>query len=195
MALTKGEATKRAILDGALVIASRHGLEGLTIGKLAEETGLSKSGLFAHFGSKQNLDVEVVGAARERFIAEVIAPALQAPRGEPRVRALVDRWLAWGGRPGGCIFVALSAELDDQPGPARDALEEAMRDLLDVIANAARIAVAEGHFAKGLDTQQFAFELYGIMLASHHLIRFHKDPKGLARTRKAFERLVDNSRA
>ncbi|HTM21042.1 MAG TPA: TetR/AcrR family transcriptional regulator [Kofleriaceae bacterium] len=190
----KGEATRRAILDGAVALASRHGLEGCTIGRLAEETGLSKSGLFAHFGSKENLDVEVVRAARGHFVAEVIAPALKAARGEPRLRALLDRWLTWIQHPGGCIFVALSAELDDQPGSARDALEEAMRDWLDVLASAAGIAVDEGHFRKGTDTRQFAFELYGVMLASHHLIRFHHDPKGLIRTRKAFERLIESCR-
>ncbi len=194
MAQSKGEATRKAILDGAVALASRTGLEGLTIGKLAEELGLSKSGLFAHFGSKEKLDVEVVRAAREQFVAEVVAPALKAPRGEPRLRALLERWVDWGRREGGCIFVALSAELDDKPGPARDALEEAMRDWLDTLAGAAKITVAEGHFRKSIDPDQFAFELYGVMLASHHLIRFHKDPRAMARTRKAFDRLLDSCR-
>src|SRR3970282_986308 len=98
MAPSKGEATRKAILHGAVTLASRSGLEGLTIGKLAEELGLSQSGLFAHFGSNERRDVEGVRAAREQFIAEVVAPALRAPRGEPRLRALLDRWVAWGRR-------------------------------------------------------------------------------------------------
>jgi AcrR family transcriptional regulator len=177
-----------------MALASTVGLEGLTIGRLAERLNLSKSGLFAHFRSKDKLAVEVIEAAREKFVAEVVTPALRAKRGEPRLRAFVDRWLAWGERPGGCIFVALAAELDDQPGPARDALAAAQKDWLDTLAGAAQIAVSERHFKKELDVQQFAFELYGIMLAYHHLLRFLRDPKALARTRRAVERLLEDSR-
>ena len=190
----KGEATRKAILADAMALASTVGLEGLTIGRLAERLNLSKSGLFAHFKSKENLALEVIEAARLQFVEAVVAPALRSPRGEPRVRALVDRWLAWGQRPGGCIFVALAAELDDQPGPARDALAAAQRDWLDTLAGAARIAVAEGHFKKDLDVQQLAFELYGLMLGFHHLLRFLQDPKAVARTRRAVDRLLEGSR-
>jgi AcrR family transcriptional regulator len=192
--MRKGEMTRQAILDRATALASTVGLEGLTIGRLAEELGLSKSGLFAHFRSKENLEVEVIGHARELFIAQVLAPALKAPRGEPRVRALFERWLAWGARPGGCIFIALSVELDDQPGPTRDALLATQRDWLDSLATAARIAREEGHFRADLDPQLFAFELYGIGVASHTLGRLLKAPEISEHTRRAFEALLLRSR-
>jgi len=192
--MTKGEDTRRAILDSAVSLATRSGLEGLTIGKLADELGLSKSGLFAHFGSKEKLAVDIIGAARDQFVATVVKPALGVERGEPRLRALLERWLRWAERPGGCIFVALSAELDDQPGAARDALDETMREWLDVLAGAVKLASTEGHFRKGLDAQQIAFELYGVMLATHFQIHFQRDPRGQARARKAFDRLLDSCR-
>src|SRR5688572_14945444 len=132
--MRKGEATRAAILDRATQLARTAGVEGLTIGRLATELSLSKSGLFAHFGSKEALQVAVIEHAREQFVTRVIAPALKVTRGEPRLRALVDRWMTWGSDPGGCIFMALSGELDDRPGPARDALATALRDLLDAIA-------------------------------------------------------------
>src|SRR5512138_1517343 len=160
--VAKGEQTRQAILTRAFEIAKMVGLSGLTIGRLAEETGLSKSGLFAHFGSKEALEVAVVEEAGRQFVQEVMVPALRQPRGEPRVRALFERWLAWGERPGGCFFVGASAELDDRPGPPRDALVQAAKDWIDAIATAAEIAVSEGHFRADLDARQFAFELYGI---------------------------------
>ena len=166
------------------------GVSGLTIGRLAEEMGLSKSGLFAHFGSKEALDVAVVEEASRQFVQEVMVPALREPRGEPRVRALFERWLVWGQRPGGCFFVGASAELDDRVGPSRDALARADKDWLDELAKAARIAVREGHFATTIDPDQFAFELNGIMLSFHQFHRFLREPEALARTRRAFDRLV-----
>ena len=188
--MSKGEQTRQAILGRAFELASVVGVSGLTIGRLAEETGLSKSGLFAHFGSKEALDVAVVEEASRQFVQEVMVPALREPRGEPRVRALFDRWLVWGQRPGGCFFVGASAELDDRVGPSRDALARADKDWLDELAKAARIAVREGHFAATLDPDQFAFELNGIMLGFHQFHRFLREPEALARTRRAFDRLV-----
>ena len=188
--MSKGEQTRQAILGRAFELASVVGVSGLTIGRLAEETGLSKSGLFAHFGSKEALDVAVVEEASRQFVQEVMVPALREPRGEPRVRALFDRWLVWGQRPGGCFFVGASAELDDRVGPSRDALARADKDWLDELAKAARIAVREGHFAAALDPDQFAFELNGIMLGFHQFHRFLREPEALARTRRAFDRLV-----
>src|SRR5712691_5887824 len=115
---TKGEDTRSAVLGSALSLATQLGLEGVTIGKLAEHVGMSKSGLFAHFSSKENLQVAVLEEATARFVALVVTPALKKPRGEPRVRALLDRWLDWSRAdflPGGCIFVTASVELDDRP--------------------------------------------------------------------------------
>lgn len=192
--MRKGEATRAAILDRATDLARSAGVEGLSIGRLATEMSLSKSGLFAHFGSKEALQVAVVEHAREQFVARVVAPGLKAPRGEPRLRALFDRWMAWGAEPGGCIFMALSAELDDRPGPARDALASALRDLMDVLATTTRVAIDEKHFRPDVDPQQVAFEIYGIMAASHAAARLVSDPKAGARTRRAFDALLIRSR-
>jgi AcrR family transcriptional regulator len=188
--VAKGDETRQAILTRAFELASVTGVMGLSIGRLAEETGLSKSGLFAHFGSKEALEVAVVEEAQRQFVQDVMVPALQKPRGEPRVRALFERWLAWGLRPGGCFFVGASAELDDRPGAPRDALVQAMKDWCDSIATAVRIAIHEGHFASDVDPEQIAFEIYAMMSGVHTFARFLHDPKSVARVREAFERLI-----
>jgi AcrR family transcriptional regulator len=193
--MAKGEQTRQAILSRAFELANVVGVGGVTIGRLAEATGLSKSGLFAHFGSKEALEVAVVEEAARQFVQEVMVPALRKPRGEPRVRALFEHWMAWGERPGGCFFVGASAELDDRPGPQRDALVRANKDWVDAIATAAEIAVAEGHFRSDLDARQFAFELYGIMLATHTFSRFLHDRGAKGRTQQAFDRLLAAARA
>jgi len=192
--MTKGDETRQAILSRAFELANVIGVSGLTIGRLAEATGLSKSGLFAHFGSKEALEVAVVEEASRQFVQEVMVPALAKPRGEPRVKALYDHWLHWGERPGGCFFVGASAELDDRPGPPRDALVRACKDWIDAIATAAQIAVTEGHFRSDLEARQFAFELYGIMLAAHTFSRFLHDRGARGRTQEAFDRLLAASR-
>jgi len=192
--MAKGEETRQAILSRAFELANVVGVSGLSIGQLAEATGLSKSGLFAHFGSKEALEVAVVEEAARQFVQDVMVPALRQPRGEPRVRALFERWLAWGQRPGGCFFVGASAELDDRPGAPRDALVQACKDWIDALATAAQIGVTEGHFRSDLDSRQFAFELYGIMLSTHTFVRFLHDPTSLERSRHAFDRLVAATR-
>lgn len=188
--MPKGEETRAAILTRAFELSNVVGVTGLSIGRLAEETGLSKSGLFAHFGSKEALETAVVEEARRQFVQDVMVPALRQPRGEPRVRALFERWLAWGLRPGGCFFVATSAELDDRPGLPRDALVQAMKDWTESIATAVRIAQTEGHFTSDVDPDQIAFEIYGIMTGVHTYARFLHDPKAVSRARSAFERLL-----
>ena len=192
--MSKGEETRQAILTRAFALANLTGLSGLSIGHLAEATGLSKSGLFAHFGSKEALEVAVVEEAVRQFVQAVMVPALREPRGEPRVRALFERWFAWGDRPGGCFFVGASAELDDRPGPARDALVHSAKDWIDELANAARIAVTEGHFRADLDIAQFAFEEYGLMLGAHMYLRFLDHTDAVARARAAFDRLIEAAR-
>lgn len=193
--MAKGEETRQAILARAFELATVAGVSGLSIGRLAEATGLSKSGLFAHFGSKEALEVAVVQEASRQFVHDVMIPALREPRGEPRVRALFDRWLAWGQRPGGCFFVAATAELDDRPGPPRDALVQASKDWIDELGKAAQIAIREGHFRGDLDPEQFAFEEYGVMLGAHTFLHFLRDPRAIARARAGFERLLDAARA
>jgi AcrR family transcriptional regulator len=194
----KGEETRERILEHALKQASLAGLEGLTVGSLASELGLSKSGLFAHFGSKDSLQVQVLQEATALFEQQVIRPALKEPRGEPRVRALFDYWLTWGHRnsatPGGCIFVAASVELDDKPGPARDFLVAAQKQSIAALSKAARIAIEVGHFRADLDPDQFAFQFYALILGFHHVSRLLHDPKAEERVRAAFEQLLAQSR-
>jgi AcrR family transcriptional regulator len=197
--VTKGEQTRQAILDHALELATRVGFEGLTIGRLADDLGLSKSGLFAHFKAKEELQLEVLRTAAERFVSDVVRPALAAPRGEPRVRALFERQIAWERSwdrvAGGCPMVAASIELDDRPGRARDYLVQSQRDWAETIANAARAAVREGHFRSDLDCEQFAYDFSGIMLAYHHAARLMKDTRARQRAEAAFESLLRGARA
>lgn len=196
--LTKGEETRAAILDSALAMASRLGLEGVSIGGLASEVGMSKSGLYAHFESKEALQLDVMETAVQRFVELVISPALKQPRGEPRVRALFDRWLLWEQaefQPGGCIFIATAQELDDRPGPLRDRLVSYQRDWLSALATATRIALEEGHFRPDLDDRQTAYDIYAIILAFHHFSRLLRDPDAEMRARNSFEALLDSCRA
>jgi len=193
----KGELTRQAIVERAARVASRVGLAGLTIGELADELQISKSGLFAHFGSKEALQLQVLEFGAQRFVDAVVRPTLAAPRGEPRVRELFERWLAWPAASGlaGCLFVALATELDDRGGPARERLVQLERDWLDMIANCFRTGLSEGHFRGDLDAEQCAHELHGILLACHHAVRLLRDESALARTRRAFERLLADARA
>jgi AcrR family transcriptional regulator len=193
----KGEETRQSILKHAASLATEVGLDGLTIGRLADDLGLSKSGLFAHFESKELLQLAAMEFAAQRFIDTAVKPSLGAPRGEPRVKAFFENWLAWpkkSGLPGGCFFIAVATELDDQAGPVRDRLVQLQRDWLDALAQGVRIAIAEGHFRKDVDPDQFAYEMYGIMLVTHHFTRLLRDPKAETRARKAFEGLLAKSR-
>lgn len=191
--MRKGEQTKRDILGEAVALASEIGLEGLSIGPLAARLGLSKSGLFAHFGSREELQLATLRRAQERFEQTVFRPALAAPRGLARLRALLDRWLAWAddtGLPGGCVILGATAEYDDRPGPIRDALADGQRRLREAIARAVGIAIAEGELAPDTDPDQFAFEMFAIVIAAHHDRRLLADPLVDRRARRAFGRLV-----
>ncbi|MFE0251644.1 TetR/AcrR family transcriptional regulator [Streptomyces sp. NPDC059010] len=194
--MSKGADTKQAILDEATRIASMVGLGGVTIGSLAARTQLSKSGLFAHFRSKESLQLQVLEHATGKFVDGVILPALDTPRGEPRLRELFDGWLRWASDalPGGCLFVAAGTEFDDQPGPVRDRLVRNQRDWMDVIAQVFRTGVADGPFRPDADPDQFAQDLYGVMLGYHHANRLLRDPQAEARARRAFEVLLDAAR-
>jgi AcrR family transcriptional regulator len=193
----KGEETRRDILDHALCLASELGVEGLSIGALAARVGMSKSGLFAHFSSKDNLQVAVIEDASRRFVETVVLPALKKPRGEPRLRALFEGWLRWSQQdfmPGGCVFMAAAAELDDRPGPARERLVANQRDWLDTLAGAARIAVQEGHFRRDLDPEQFAFEALGMFASCAFYTRLLRAEDASARVRSGFDRLIGDAR-
>jgi AcrR family transcriptional regulator len=196
--VSKGEATRDRIVERAWQLASRDGLSGLSIGKLALELGLSKSGLFAHFGSKEGLELEVLKAAAQQFTETVMRPAFAAPRGLQRVRRLFKGWLAWTidpARPGGCLLYAAGVELDDSAGPQRDFLVGAQAGLQAAVAKSARLTVETGEFKADLDCEQFAFDMLGIVLSYQHARRLLRDPKAEARAKLAFERLIATSAA
>jgi AcrR family transcriptional regulator len=188
--VSKGEETRAAVLEQAVDVARRVGLSGLTIGSLAEQAELSKSGLFGHFRSKEALQLQVLEYARARFEEAVARPALRAPRGEPRLRELFDRWLTWGALPGGCPFVVAATEFDDRPGTVRDRLVRDERDLFEAIGTVFRSGVAEGQFRDDADPDQFAQDLYGVILARHHMLRLLGDERADSRARHAFEALL-----
>jgi len=195
---SKGEETRAMILNHALALVSQYGLESISIGQLAKEVGMSKSGLFAHFESKENLQLEVLRSAVDRFVQGVLAPALKEPRGEPRVRKLIENWLAWAEekfQPGGCVFLGVASELDDRPGPLRDFLVDTQRDWLSGLATSATIAVREGHFRADLDVEQFAYEVYSITLSYHHFRRLLRDAQAARRAQASFEALLADARA
>lgn len=196
--MSKGEETRRRIVERGLALASSLGLEALTLGTLADDLKLSKSGLFAHFESKEAIQRAVLQEATERFVQLVIAPALSKPRGEPRVRALFENQLAWirgGHQRGGCIFMSSAVEYDDRPGAIQDQLLQSQRDWLDVLARAAHIAVQERQFHEGLDPEQFAHEAQSIALGFNYAYKLLRDPKALERSHAAFEALIARAKA
>ncbi|MDX1376352.1 MAG: TetR/AcrR family transcriptional regulator [Burkholderiales bacterium] len=191
--LSKGEQTRAAILDRALDIASRLGLEGLTIGSLAEATGMSKSGLFAHFGSREELQLAVLEHGAHRFGEHVLAPAVAIGRGLPRLRALFEHWLDWtasSGLAGGCILLSAAHEYDDRPGPIRDAVAAGQRRGLAVIERAVRLAIEERHLRPDADAAQIAFEMLGLILATHNHRRLLGDREARNRALAAFDNLM-----
>ena len=195
--MPKGAETKQAILHQGVETAFRVGLGRLTIGELARGTGLSKSGLFAHFRSKQALQLEVLGQARAEFTDAVIRPAIAMPRGEPRVRELFDRWADRGLRrsPGCCLFVKAITEFEGQAGPVHDQLIQDHRDLYDSIAQIFRTGITEGHFRDDADPIQFAFALDGVMFAGYHWLPVYGAEQTVTRSRRAFEALLDAVRS
>jgi AcrR family transcriptional regulator len=191
--MSKGEHTRAAILEVALAQASEAGFESLTIGSLADRAGLSKSGLFAHFGSREELQVAAIEAAAARFTETVFLPALKARRGMPRLRALFDHWLDWTGRSGlthGCPMQAAAVEFDDRPGPVRDAVVEHFARLERELGRAVELAVGQGHLRADLDVEQFVFEMMGIIFAYYHGARLFEVSRYATRARVAFERLI-----
>jgi AcrR family transcriptional regulator len=188
--MSKGEATRVVILDEAGQLARRVGLGGLTIGSLATQTGMSKSGLFAHFGSKESLQLQVVEHSAERFTQQVIRPALREPRGEPRLRALFEGWLRWGSAAGGCPLVAAAFEVDDQPGPLRDQVVSTQRDWIDTLAMVVTGGITEGQFRPDTDPRQLTQDIEGVMLAYHFASRLLSDPDAADRARRALDVLL-----
>lgn len=190
----KGEITRHAILDEAVTQARFQGLSGLTIGSLAERSGLSKSGLYAHFRSKEALQLETMAHHRERFITEVIRPALTKPRGEERLRALVALWIAWYEHPGGCLFLAAATEFDDLPGPLHDQMVADEHDLIDTLRQVGGTLVRTGDLAHDTDLDQLSQEVFGILLGYNWMNRILNDPKAEDRAWVALDRLLDGLR-
>lgn len=196
--LTKGAQTKQQIVDKALALAGAVGLEALSLGSLAQALGLSKSGLFAHFQSKEALQVDVLKEAIDRFSRQVVVPALAAPRGRPRLEALLTNYLGWleaSSETGGCIFMSLSHEFDDRPGPVRDLLAQSQRDWIATIARVVQGAIDAGHFQKDLDPKQFAFELEGLGMAFRHHTNLLGDQRAAKLVKSGFDRLLAHAHA
>jgi AcrR family transcriptional regulator len=193
---SKGEATRALILECALHHAAVHGFEALTIGVLAEQTGLSKSGLFAHFGSKEDLQIATLDEAVRRYQQAAVLPALAAPRGLKRLTALFENWIAWTetSELSACPMMAAAGEFDRRDGPMRDAVEGHLRRLHAETAKCVEMAIATGEFASGTDAEQFAFELFGIVATFYRSRNLFRDRDAAVRARAAFDRLVDHAR-
>ncbi|HKX44284.1 MAG TPA: TetR/AcrR family transcriptional regulator [Burkholderiaceae bacterium] len=188
----KGRQTRAAILDAALTLASHMGLEGLSIGALAEVTQMSKSGVFAHFGSREELQISVVREYHAKFEDEVFRPAMKARRGLPRLRTLFDRWFKRVSVEidAGCIYISGAVEFDDRPGPVRDALVTMVQTWQDALERAIGIAIEEGHLRADTDPKQMLFEVHGLILALHHDARFLRHAGADVRARAAFENVL-----
>jgi AcrR family transcriptional regulator len=196
--VSKGERTRAAILDEALRLVSKAGLDGLTIGTLADATGMSKSGLFAHFGSREELLLAVLAHGQAQFTEVVFQPAMTKPRGLPRLRAMFVNWLDWthsAELPGGCPMIAGAAEFDDKPGPVREMLAGGQRTWIETLKRAVRQAIDEGQLASRTDPEQIAFEMFGIALVVHHHRRLLGYKKARERALSALDSLFERHSA
>ena len=190
--LQKGQQTRAAILDAALGMASHMGLEGLSIGALAEVTGMSKSGVFAHFVSRDELQIYVIREYHARFEEEVFFPAIREERGLPRLSTLFENWVRRVSveLDSGCIYISGAVEFDDRPGPVRDALASMVRAWHAALERAIRQAIEANHLRPDTDPLQMLFEIHGLILALHHDARFLRNPGTLDRARRGFARVV-----
>lgn len=193
--MTKGEDTRRAILDAGLKMATQLSLESVTIGNLAKATQISKSGLFAHFKSKENLQLAILKHAGDIFAESVVVPALMEPAGIPRIEALVSNWRNWSARmPGGCIFVSASAEFADRPGNVHDYILAQQEEWIGSLRRIAHAAIQSGDFKKDTDCDQFAFDLYSMLLGFHYYHQLLRDNNTVKRHEKALADLLNTYR-
>ena len=191
----KGLKTRSAILERAADLASAEGLEGLTIGRLADDLQMSKSGLFAHFGSKEELQLATIEMARERFFTEVFKPALDAERGYPRLVAICRSWLDYIARnvfAGGCFFAAASFEFDSRSGPVHDAIQKTMDEWVGAIEKSVRLAIDAGHFSGDVDAAQIAFEINAIFFGANYAYNMRHDKKAITRAWRAIETRLES---
>ena len=191
-ALQKGQQTKQAIVDAALGLATQIGLEGLSIGVLAEAMHMSKSGVFAHFGSREELQISVIREYFNRFEQEIFAPAMLQPKGLPRLKTLFDNWMKRVAVEiqSGCIFISGAVEFDDRTGPVHDALASSVKTWLDAVLRAVVLAKECGHLGADADEQQIAFEIHGLILALHYEARFLRNPGSIARADVGFANIL-----
>ncbi|MBM3386314.1 MAG: TetR/AcrR family transcriptional regulator [Betaproteobacteria bacterium] len=191
-AMHKGQQTKATIVDAALGLASQIGLEGLSIGALAEITGMSKSGVFAHFGSREELQISVIWEYHARFERMVFYPSLQLPRGLPRLQAMFDHWMEQTSAEidSGCIYISGAVEFDDRSGPVRDALASSVSTWQMAVRRAVEQAQEEGQLQPEADPLQVTFEIHGLILALHYEARFLNVPGATGRARQGFVHIL-----
>jgi AcrR family transcriptional regulator len=191
--MAKGEDTKLIVLEAGLDMASQLGLECVTIGNLAKTTNMSKSGVFAHFQSKENLQIEILHYAARLFSEGVIIPALKIKAGTPRIRSLVDNWIQWASElTGGCIFVSASADFSDRPRKVKDVLLHQQKEWINCLKRIAQSAVQVGDFRRDIDDDQFAFDLYSLLLGFHLYYNLLDDAEIRKRQETALVRLLDS---
>jgi AcrR family transcriptional regulator len=190
--MQKGQQTKAAIVEAALGLATQIGVEGLSIGALAEVTQMSKSGVFAHFGSREELQISVIREYHVRFEDEVFYPAMAAARGLPRLQALFANWMKRTSveLASGCIYISGAVEFDDRPGPVRDALASSVATWHAAMKRAITGAKDEGHLRAEVDEEQMLFEIHGLILALHYEARFLRSPGAIARANAGFENIL-----
>lgn len=192
-----GESTRTTILKVAVEVASEQGLEGLSIGGLAEAVGMSKSGLFAHFGSKEELQLATIEAARRTFVDEVMRPGLRGEKGLPRLQTLLDAWLSYAERrvfKGGCFFTAASLEWDSRGGPVKDRVVEIQREWLATLERVAREAVEAGHLSPDVDPPTLAWEMHALAMGANWSYMLFDDRDAFRRAMKAMRaRLIPSA--
>jgi AcrR family transcriptional regulator len=190
--MKKGELTRASIVATALELSARVGLEGLTIGALAERVQMSKSGVFAHFGSREDLQIAVLKAYEQRFVEDVLLPGLKARRGLARLCAIMERWLERTAveAASGCLWISGATEYDDRPGAVRDELVAMVRSWQRELSRAAQQALEAGDLRCGTQVAEMVFELYGVVLVLHHDTRLLNNPDSLARARRVFHRIL-----
>jgi AcrR family transcriptional regulator len=194
VAVNKGAATRESVVGHALSIALTDGFEGLTIGNVAQSVGMSKSGVFAHFGSREDLQLAVLDAAAQRFTDNVFMPAMREKRGLPRLRAIMRHWVIWM-RNEGCPMVSAAVEYDDRPGPIRDRVVEYQTRLRRELARAVQMAIDTGELKDDCDPEQLAFEIFAVELALHHDSRLFKRSDSMVRAERSMQRLLDSYRS
>ena len=194
-ATSKGAATRDSIIDRAYQIVRKEGFEGLSIGTIADSVGMSKSGVFAHFGSREDLQLAVLDAAAQRFTENVFLPALRERRGLPRLEAIGRRWMKWlRSEQGGCPMVSAAIEYDDRPGVIRERVIFYQTRLRKELARAIDMAIESGELRSDTDSAQLAFEIFGVELAMHHDSRLFGFDEAIERGERALERLVASYR-